>query len=135
MTIYTKTNLLTKAIKSGVANSPKDRWPTYDGKELIRGDFITASEVGGCIRKIYYAKAAAKTNASPIIGENDWGFFQRGHNVEAWVVQQLRQSNVGATFMFIGSEQKSFYFGDQSGTPDGIMITANKKYIFDIMLL
>ena len=34
--------------------APKQSWPTYDGKELPREEYLTASEVGSCLMKSYF---------------------------------------------------------------------------------
>lgn len=115
-------------VEQGVANAPKQLWPTHDGKQLDRSAFVTASEVGNCVRSTWFAK-----HALPPKGDGVWGYFARGHNVEAWVVDQLRMSNSGATFIMMGSDQRSMHWEGQAGTPDGIMTTLDQEhYVFDI---
>ncbi len=115
-------------VEEGVSNAPKMLWPTYDGKQLDRDAFVTASEVGNCLRSTWFSK-----NANPPQGDTEvWGYFARGHNVEAWVVEQLRRSNSLATFIMMGSDQRSMHWEGQAGTPDGIMLTTEGNYVFDI---
>lgn len=127
---------LKDVIKRGVALRPKDKWPTFDGQELDRAKFVTSSEVGKCARMIWFAKYAAKHDIpppkEPSFDTTGWGYWARGHNVEAWVVEQLRRADAAADFQYIGDEQVSFYHHVQSGTPDGIMIDAEGVTVFDI---
>lgn len=128
---------LKDVIKRGVALRPKDKWPTFDGKELDRSKFVTSSEIGKCARMIWFAKYAAEHNIPPpqdvsSFQTSGWGFWARGHNVEAWVVEQLRRSDASADFKYIGDEQVSFYCDAQSGTPDGVMIDTAGITVFDI---
>lgn len=123
---------LTDAVNRGVKNFASKKWPTYDGKELDRAAFVTASEIGKCARQIFFAKQAARMGTVPVEPET-WGFFARGDNVEEFVVKALRASNVDAEFMLLGDEQVSLYHGPQSGTPDGVMIKPTGEVIvFDI---
>lgn len=115
---------------SSVVENSESSWPTYDGEQLDRSKFVTASEVANCLRRIKFGKVAAARNLPPRRGS--WGFAQRGHSVEAWVVSKLRGSNAGANFMFLGDQQVSFHDGDQSGTPDGLIIPTTHKILFDI---
>ena len=124
---------LKDVVFKGVGNKPKDSWPTYDGKELDRSKFVTSSEIGKCSRMIWFAKYAAEQDIPPPKGDNTgWGYWERGHNVEAWVVEQLHRANVDADFLYTGREQVSFYDGHQSGTPDGLMLTDEGTTVFDI---
>lgn len=123
---------LKDAVNAGVANFEPKKWPTYDGKELDRSAFVTASEIGKCMRQIYFSKEAARKDTPPVTNET-WGFFARGDNVEEFVVKALRASGVDVQFMFIGDEQVSLHHGAQSGTPDGVLVTASGQVIvFDI---
>ena len=122
---------ISEIIKKSVAEAPEYKWPTYDGAELDRSKYVTASEVGKCLRQIWFGKYAAKYGIPAGKEKAGWGFWQRGHNVEAWVVEQLRRSN-DADFEYIGEDQVSFYNEVQSGTPDGLMIAENGIVLFDI---
>ncbi len=109
------------AIKSGYINTSNQLWPTFDGKFLDRSKYVTASQVGNCERWIWFDK---NTKLLPEVIPEGWGYFARGHNVEAWLVDMLRASEkVGDfRFQFIGEDQRSFYNKYQSGTPDGLAI-------------
>lgn len=114
-------------ISAAMATKPSSVWPIYsaDGtpKFLDRNMVMTASEAATCIRKLWYDK-----NAEPIVGEDGapvqevqrWGFFERGHNVEAWIVQKL--NDAGTPTQFTGEYQVSFMDGLLSGTPDGVAL-------------
>ena len=93
------------------------RWPTYDGAYLDRTKFVTSSEIGKCARMVWYSK-----NVPLSEGMFMWGYAERGHAVEAWVVDKLTKSNddLGYDFAYLGDDQVSFYDEYQSGTPDGL---------------
>lgn len=107
---------LKDTIANAVVNRAPDKWPTYDGRFLDRTKYVTSSEVSLCELQLWFRKNGydAQQNSSA------WGFFERGHNVEAWVVDNLRQDK-NAEYLYVGKEQRSFYDGCQSGTPDGLM--------------
>ena len=105
-------------VKEAVQSRPIDKWPAFDGTWLDRSKFMTSSEAGNCERQIWFDK---HTEVKPA-NSHEWGFFERGHNVEAWVVEQLIASAGAVKYLFLGADQKSFYSGYQSGTPDGIAL-------------
>lgn len=117
----TLTPFIKNAIYKSMEDKPHDKWPTYDGAMLDRAKFITSSEIANCVRQIKYGKVAAKLGKAPKVTANDWGFFERGHNVEAWAVARILDGMSEATPMFLGKEQVSFHRGKQSGTPDGLL--------------
>jgi hypothetical protein len=123
---------LTDVIKNSVEARGSDTWPTYDGAMLDRSKFVTASEIGKCARQIYFSKYAARYSIPPARGKGGWGYFARGHNVEAWAVEQMRASKEDVRFEYIGKDQVSFYADVQSGTPDGIMFYDNEVIVLDI---
>lgn len=118
-------------IYRGMANKPANPWPLYKtGESLDRTKYVTASEVGYCERKVYLDKqelrasgySPEKGTASPSTG---WGFFERGHNVEAWFIDTITRGLGGAKLLFAGQFQVSFANKYQSGTPDGAFILEN----------
>lgn len=114
---------LKKLVETAVSARYEKRkqWPTYDGKFLERSDFMSASEAGSCLRSTFFSKHTEKYPASL---DDDWGYFERGHNVEQWITDQLLTLDPAVyKFHFIGKEQRSFYDNDSglSGTPDGII--------------
>ena len=126
-------------IDEGVLGKPSNIWPTYpDGVSLDRTKYVTSSEIGYCERKIYYDKQAMiKSGYSPKQGTsmkdvNGWGVLERGHNIEAWVIETLNRGNASIgeyTLTFTGAFQRSFVDGYQSGTPDGVFLLPDHKFI------
>lgn len=115
-------------VNAGYAAQPASKWPTYNGGELDRTAFITSSEVGNCARMIWFGKHTE--DYTPTEGDEPWGYFARGHNVEAWVVEQLERSALDC--LFVGQHQRSFYHDNQSGTPDGIVCWGGVWYCLEI---
>ena len=126
---------LVKAIDRGIDAREPQHWPLYNGGILDRSEYVTASEVGTCSRKIKLDKLAMKRDGyTPGAGTktkstDDWGFWERGHNVERWLVELLHAGweglgpqTAGWEIMFTGDDQVSFVDGVQSGTPDGIAV-------------
>lgn len=110
---------LSKLILDGYANlnSGKRIWPTYDGKELDRQQYITSSEIGNCARMIKFGKQG---NSAPF---EKWGFAERGNVIEAWAVEMIQAALPnGWELALAGKKQVSFHHGSQSGTPDGLLI-------------
>ncbi len=112
-----------------------DSWPTFDGKQLNRNDFVTASEASGCARKLAYSKTTKSVPPKDVTDDeyelliqnmnatSSYGYFERGHAIEAWVVERLRAALIdGEMLLIAGEEQVSFYNDDLkiSGTPDGV---------------
>lgn len=106
--------LKTLLLEANRAEPPKE-WPTYDGKELDRSEFLSASEVADCLRKTYFNKY------SPGEGYRSNGYAERGHAIEQWWAQKLR--NTSRTIHFMHPEQVSFYDAELglSATPDGLL--------------
>tara|TARA_R110002167_G_scaffold74809_10_gene209131 strand:+ start:301 stop:1080 length:780 start_codon:yes stop_codon:yes gene_type:complete len=126
MPIFVKTKMLAPVIAKTV-DSAVQSWPDYKGGQLDRTKFVSSSSTGKCERQVYFA-----STADPLTkGKFPWGYAQRGHSHEAWVVEQLRSSNAGITFMLIGDQQVSFFAGDQSGTPDGMAKSATQTYLLE----
>lgn len=102
-------------------------WPTFDGATLDRASFVTASEIGKCARMVWFGKNVPLTE-----GKVQWGFFERGHSHEAWIVDQLRSYQGEYRWTYIGGDQVSFHDGHQSGTPDGLLECPNGDlYVVD----
>jgi hypothetical protein len=129
-------------IRTAVVTAAPNSWPTYDGKNLKRWQYITASEANKCLRELAFAKTdEMNTKAIPDYwdvmtdeqfnreikkhgNESKLGIFARGHHVEAWVVKQLELMADPSVedYDLLGDNQISFY-SDKfkvSGTPDGI---------------
>jgi hypothetical protein len=113
--MHERIKLIAPIVDHVMQTSAPDTWPTYDGKMLDRTRYVTSSEAGFCIRRIWFSK-----NITLPEGKVKWGFFERGHSHEAWLVSKLHQADCELKFKFVGDEQVSFYAGYQSGTPDGV---------------
>lgn len=104
-------------------------WPTYDGKELDRTKFVSSSDTGKCARQIWYGKNIHLIEGNFIQKKFPWGYAQRGHAHEAWIVERLAAlESPLLQFEYTGQDQVSFYEGKQSGTPDGLMT----KWVTDL---
>ncbi len=115
-----------------------DRWPTYDGGDLDRDSYVTASEATRCARQLAYSKRAKAKHPLEAteeeleamikaVGPNHkFGYFERGHAIEAWAVKMIRTALLaGEKLLIAGNEQVSMYLNTFriSGTPDGIFYT------------
>jgi len=118
---------ITELVNKGFALK-EQAWPVYGRAEggLDRSLHVSSSEVGDCARKIKFGKTSP--NAGKWTGS--WGFAERGHAIEAWIVETLRRLGPDAVveLEYIGDEQRSFVAGQQSGTPDGKMRLNGKNY-------
>lgn len=85
-----------------------------------RADTVGASEISQCARKTVYLKHNQPIDPSYV---QDYGALERGHNVEAWVVEQLGRSLDGSpiNLLFAGDKQETLVIGAQSATPDGLL--------------
>ena len=110
---------LSTLIDDGHAMQPPMKWPMYGGGELDRQKYMTSSESGRCERQIKFRQESA---AVPF---TKWGYAERGKLIEDWAAYLIRESlhyNEDHRIMFTGTAQVSFVDGNQSGTPDGVMI-------------
>jgi hypothetical protein len=108
---------LIKRISGSVAAQKSD-WPLYDDERgrLDRNAVLTASENLRCLRELKFAKSESRQDGK-------WGMAQRGHAVEAWVVEQITASlGLGEAVVLEGENQRSFLCDEAglSGTPDGL---------------
>lgn len=125
-------------------------WPAYDGTELDRRKFVTASEAESCLRKLAFDKMKP---AGTLSNEEYWdsmsdedfkahlldmgnddkrGIFERGNVMEEWIVSMLMPTEQpGEEFLFMGKYQRSFYTKKLrlSGTPDGVFVNHETKTI------
>ena len=116
---------LFKVIEEGVKLN-KSAWPLYgdDDAYLDRNAVLTASENLRCLRELKFSKTAPREN-------DKWGMAERGHAVEAWVVEQLRRAMLLP--MFAGDQQRSFLHDESglSGTPDGLVMVDGKWILLE----
>jgi hypothetical protein len=76
-----------------------------------RLDTVGASEIGQCARRVWYVKHEEPHE------ESGWGFKERGHHVERWVIERLRAAHV--PIEHAGDDQRTLSDGFLSATPDG----------------
>jgi CRISPR/Cas system-associated exonuclease Cas4 (RecB family) len=116
---------LFKYIEEGVALN-KSAWPLFGEDEvyLDRNSVLTASENLRCLRELKFSKTTPRES-------DKWGMAQRGHAVEAWVVEQLRRAMLLP--MFAGDQQRSFLHDESglSGTPDGLVLVEGKWILLE----
>jgi CRISPR/Cas system-associated exonuclease Cas4 (RecB family) len=121
-------------IAEAVTQRPATVWPTFQGGDLDRSAFLTSSENLSCLRSLKFRKLHGDVRTG------GWGMMERGHAVEAWVVDQLEErllAQPDATLEFYGFMQRSFVDPALrlSGTPDGLLtIGARRKtrYLVEI---
>lgn len=107
-----------KPLLFDVMSRQSKSWPTYDGGQLDRTKYVSASEIDRCERMVKFGKVYPNEGTS-IYG---WGFAERGHAIEAWYAEKVMHIP-GYRFEYTGGAQRSFYDQCQSGTPDGVMFT------------
>ena len=116
---------LFKYIEEGVALN-KSAWPLFgeDDVYLDRNAVLTASENLRCLRELKFSKTTPRES-------DKWGMAERGHAVEAWVVEQLRRAMLLP--MFAGDQQRSFLHDESglSGTPDGLVMVDGKWILLE----
>lgn len=121
--------MIRELLQTAIIEGEPQRWPTFDGLELDRSEFLTSSEVANCLRQSYYAKYPTAYPAK-LYWTN--GFAERGHAIEAWFVAKMQPlKKLGYKLEYMGKDQRSFYHADLgiSGTPDGLMTTPDGKLI------
>lgn len=123
-----------KIIAAGYDAKEHQEWPVWPhGEQLDRSQYVTASEISRCARQIKFEKESMKQQGyDPHLGTKnpssiDWGFFERGHNIESWAVDIISagwgsESEHGFDLVHTGKYQFSFVSGYQSGTPDGVFL-------------
>ena len=126
---------LIQAVNCAIEQEKVTYWPLFgDDGSLIRSNYVTASEIGGCERKIKLDKLADKekkpyTKTKP---SDDWGRWERGHNVEGWFINKITSVYNNSTLKFTGSNQRSFVADHQAGTPDGVFIHDDGIIVLDV---
>ena len=121
--------MLKEIITHNMTNRPPKLWPKYGGGYLNRNKVVTSSEIGDCMRKVKFSKemgADGDDGATTYLAK-EWGYMERGHHVEKWVVHAL-----GDDTQYVGDDQVSFVRGNQSGTPDGIIIDKDMLLVLEI---
>lgn len=116
---------LAKIIEDGVKLN-KSAWPLYgdDDCYLDRNAVLTASENLRCLRELKFNKTMPRES-------DKWGMAERGHAVEAWIVEQIDRTDARITLA--GKQQRSFLNDESglSGTPDGLMLIDGKLVLVE----
>lgn len=127
--------MLTQLFEQARALAPVQNWPTFDGKELDRTEFLTSSEVARCLRWTFFSKHPKMYPLQVGKGGSN-GFADRGHAIEAWFVDKIQHLEpLGYRFEYVGDAQRSFYNAEIgiSGTPDGLMYTpVNEIFLLEL---
>ncbi len=110
---------------SETARRRSTKFKTHTGEEFDRSEFLTASESWNCARQIWFSKHLDYDPKS-----SGWGFFERGHNVEAWVVDLVKEA--GYELMYSGKDQVTLVLGNLSATPDGLLNDGVEQIIIEI---
>lgn len=116
---------LAKIIEDGVKLN-KSAWPLYGDDDcfLDRNAVLTASENLRCLRELKFNKTMPRES-------DKWGMAERGHAVEAWIVEQLCRAHL--PILLAGSDQRSFLHDESglSGTPDGLVWIDGKPVLVE----
>ena len=109
------------AIQSGIAvTQGKKTWGGHD-----RGTSVGSSEIGGCMRRIWYGKhdIAPDPNFT-----QDMGAAERGNAIEDWMVLRIQDAikhdpkYADWELKHSGLDQITLVDTPQSATPDGILV-------------
>jgi hypothetical protein len=111
-------NIIKSALDAYVKSSSKN-W-SHD-----RSQTVGASEVGQCVRKIYWTKS----EGDPVHGvardpeyTETWGARIRGTVIENAFWEPALRAKYGNRLKFAGKDQKTFVGGFLSATPDGMIV-------------
>jgi hypothetical protein len=119
----TKTGIVAEAVRQYVESQTKT-WP-HDRRQTIG-----ASEIGQCARKIFCIKFEDDPDMAvprDPDSHDSWGARERGNLIEKHLLVPAMRLKYGHLAMFMGEEQKTFFVGDLSVTPDCIL--RNGEYI------
>lgn len=85
---------------------------------------VGASEIGTCMRKVYFDKSEAPRDPDYIDG---WGARLRGNIIEDhfWVPALRATLQEGEQLLFAGEEQRTLVDGYLSATTDGLLVLAD----------
>src|SRR5690606_30579618 len=113
--------LIDRLLDTGAARVTEFR--TADGALHDRSQTVGGSENHTCIRRLWFAKRG--TAPDPGYRDN-WGFFQRGHTVEDWLVGLITDAlPEGYRLLYTGKDQRTLVSGRLSATPDGLLVTGD----------
>lgn len=86
--------------------------------------YIGASEVGLCIRRIWYGKQQAFDVLNPKHSDDigSWGATRRGATFETYFWLPAMRKKYGKKLLFAGGSQVTMRYGNLRATPDGLLI-------------
>lgn len=120
-------------IISGTVASRETEFFKEDGSTHNRAETLGGSEIGQCLRKNYFSKSAHPTDEGYV---ENWGFFQRGHTVEDWVVDVIKDGLPDNwQYLYTSHDQVTLIDAPVSATPDGILITEDDQIVVEIKSL
>src|SRR6266566_8054050 len=113
-----RTTMFEKVLDEYVAASGRK----FKGREKTVG----ASEVGQCLRKVWYVK----NRTAPDSGHVDaWGARVRGTlHEDKFLVPALRRKFKGK-LLYAGTQQHTWSSGFLSATPDGLLVDQAKNFL------
>lgn len=92
-----------------------------------RRNTVGASEIGQCMRKIWWLKRAHIAEAPIDEGYTEsWGARLRGTMFEEYFWVPAMRARFGDRLLYAGSEQKTLVKGKLSATPDGIIVNLTR---------
>lgn len=94
--------------------------------------FVGASEVGLCIRRIYYSKQQVQ----PIDKDPEsWGASRRGNTFEEHFWVPAMREHYGKNLLYAGkNKQRSMIHGQLRATPDGLLINQPRKALGRLLI-
>ena len=109
------------AIQAGIGIvQGRKTWGGHD-----RNTSVGSSEIGGCIRRIWYGKHAVPPDAN---FAQDMGAAERGNAIEDWMVLRIQDAikhdpkYADWELLHSGPDQVTLVDTPQSATPDGILV-------------
>lgn len=103
----------------------KRSFTTHTGEEFDRSSHLTASEAWNCARQVWFGKHRTVEMKS-----GGWGFFERGHHMEDWVVDLIKEA--GFDLRFAGTNQVTLVLNNLSATPDGLIVDGSEDIVVEI---
>ena len=95
----------------------------YRKKTKRSGIYVGASEVGLCIRRVWYAKQQRLTlNPKHADDPTSWGAARRGSTFENYFWVPAMRKAYGDRLLFTGRQQQTMIYEDLRATPDGLLI-------------
>jgi hypothetical protein len=89
--------------------------------------YIGASEVGLCIRRIWYSKQTLRTPLDTKHSETEgWGAARRGATFERYFWLKAMRAKYGDNLLYAGGRQRTMQHDHLRATPDGLLINQSE---------